>query len=222
MGYGLDLVRAFDAASYNQLAAEARLSSLPLFGRPGALGLIIGNTRALWPRFLEAYRQSEVLQASPHPLDAYVQEAVTACAGVIPCDTHLGFAHDRGERLVCMLRLAEASGLARVGPAHLAVHPHHGLWFGLRAVIVANMDPPAARAPERHPCPGCEAPCVRALEAALAQATAETPDVEANRSRWVAVRDACPVGRPSRYGDDQIRYHYTKDVTVLRRSKTVR
>lgn len=34
--------------------------------------------------------------------------------------------------------------------------------------------------------------------------------------RWLAVRDACPVGRAHRYSDAQIAYHYTKDRGVLR------
>ena len=32
---------------------------------------------------------------------------------------------------------------------------------------------------------------------------------------WLAVRDACPVGREHRYGDDQIGYHYRHDRTLL-------
>jgi hypothetical protein len=41
--------------------------------------------------------------------------------------------------------------------------------------------------------------------------------VERGWRAWVAVRDACPVGRASRYGDEQIRYHYAKDRGVLER-----
>jgi methylmalonic aciduria homocystinuria type C protein len=32
---------------------------------------------------------------------------------------------------------------------------------------------------------------------------------------WLAVRDACPVGRAHRYCEDQIRYHYAGDRTAL-------
>jgi hypothetical protein len=35
---------------------------------------------------------------------------------------------------------------------------------------------------------------------------------------WANVRDACPVGKVHRYGDDQIRYHYAKDRMMLGRS----
>lgn len=33
---------------------------------------------------------------------------------------------------------------------------------------------------------------------------------------WIAVRDACPIGREHRYPEDQLRYHYTKDRSLLR------
>jgi hypothetical protein len=50
------------------------------------------------------------------------------------------------------------------------------------------------------------------LQRALA-ATDMKPDaaaVERDWASWVNVRDACPIGRDSRYSDEQIRYHYTK------------
>jgi hypothetical protein len=32
---------------------------------------------------------------------------------------------------------------------------------------------------------------------------------------WLAVRDACPVGRAHRYDDDQLRYHYAGERDAL-------
>jgi hypothetical protein len=32
---------------------------------------------------------------------------------------------------------------------------------------------------------------------------------------WLAVRDACPVGRHFRYPEGQLRYHYTRDASAL-------
>jgi methylmalonic aciduria homocystinuria type C protein len=32
---------------------------------------------------------------------------------------------------------------------------------------------------------------------------------------WLAVRDACPIGRAHRYDDAQIRYHYARDRSAL-------
>lgn len=216
---GLDLVRAFDASRYNErIARHSRLAPLPLFGRERALGILVGNTRALWPRFVAACRENPELLADSHPLDRYVTEVVRAAAGLLPARTEVRFSHEGGPRLVSMLDLAAASGLAHVGPAHLAVHPAHGTWIGLRAVIVADRESPESPPASPSPCEGCAAPCKEALDRALAVGASRTrPDVEGEWLRWVAVRDACPVGRSSRYGEAQLRYHYTKDRGALLR-----
>ncbi len=205
---GLDLVQPFDAARYNErIAGHPRLAPLPLFGRDRALGVLVGNTGKLWPRFIQAYRSSAALQAEPHPLDRWVIDATRAAVRDIPAPVELRFSHDGGPRLVSMLDAAAASGLAQLGPVHLAIHPDHGPWLGLRVIVVIDREPPPP-SPPPTPCEGCAAPCEGALSDALA---AGTGSVAASWQRWVAVRDACPVGRASRYGEAQLRYHYTKD-----------
>ena len=207
---GLDLLHAFDAAAYNEaIRGHARLQPLPLFGRENALGLLIGNTLALWPRFHAAWRSRAELQRDPHPLDRYVTGAVTSCIGASPWRTELRFSHEGGARLVSMLHAAKASGLAHVGPAHLAIHPVHGPWIGLRAVVVVDAPAPPAGPPPIPPCEGCPAPCEDALARAMAAGAAAT------WRDWLAARDACPVGRSSRYSEPQLIYHYTKDRSVL-------
>lgn len=212
---GLDLVRAFDITRYNELVAgHDGLVALPQFGRRGALALLIGNSKALWPRFTSAFQASAELRESGDPLDSWIVSVLEECVAHIPAQSTLGFSHEPGDGLVSMLHLAEASGLAHVGPAHLAVHPEHGTWIGLRAVMIFDAEPPAAQlAPAPDPCTECDAPCVAALGAALESA----PDsrLASSRDAWVAIRDACPVGRASRYSEAQLKYHYTKDLTAL-------
>ena len=43
--------------------------------------------------------------------------------------------------------------------------------------------------------------------------------VRENWRSWVAIRDACPLGKAHRYSDEQIRYHYTKDIKLLEASE---
>jgi methylmalonic aciduria homocystinuria type C protein len=215
---GLDLVHAFDAARYNQHITEhATLSPLPLHGRQRALGVLIGNTRALWLPFVEAYRASRRLRESQSPLELYLTETLQRCVDHLQIRSEVRFAHEGPPRLVSMLHLAEASGFAHTGPVNLGIHHEHGPWFALRAVLVADADPPR-KTPEgaMDLCSGCPAPCRAAMDRALAhQRLQARSDIASNWQMWVAVRDACPVGRGSRYSEDQIRYHYTKDRTVL-------
>ncbi len=212
---GLDLVQVFDIARYNDLIADHEtLAPLPLFGRRGALALLVGNTKALWPVFTQVYHTDADLQICADPLDAWVGHVLKACLKHIPAESVLRFSHDPGEGLVSMLHLAQASGLAHVGPAHLAVHPEHGTWIGLRGVIVIDAEPPVLPSGSvTRPCDGCDAPCVLALETALAKTSAS--EIASSWPIWVAVRDACPVGKASRYSEAQICYHYTKDRAVL-------
>jgi hypothetical protein len=63
---GLDLVHVFDTRTCTG-AAELAWAADP--ARP--LGLVVGNTRALWPAFLAARRADAGLAASPDPIDRY-------------------------------------------------------------------------------------------------------------------------------------------------------
>jgi methylmalonic aciduria homocystinuria type C protein len=196
---GLDLVHAFDARAVATLPGLAGLGT----GR----GLLVGNTRALWPRFVAAYRADPTLRAAAEPLDAYVERAVRAAASPT---ARLRFGHlpDAAGAYLPLQRMAAAIGLGALSPTHLVIHPSFGPWIALRAVILddAEVGPPiVAAAP---PC-ACGDPCRRAFEVAR-QATGD----DAWRA-WLAVRDACPIGRAARYGEAQLRYHYTKDRSIL-------
>jgi methylmalonic aciduria homocystinuria type C protein len=123
----------------------------------------------------------------------------------------LYWAHQTSPRALPIQRLAELVGLASLSPSHLSIHPLYGPWFALRAVAVFDVDGPDEPAPAlTSPCVQCDKPCLPALERALPLR------VEEHAGAWIAVRDACPVGRASRYGEEQLRYHYTKDRKLLR------
>ncbi|MGH8574311.1 MAG: hypothetical protein ACREX8_17300 [Gammaproteobacteria bacterium] len=216
---GLDLVQPFQVAWYNRAVADA--FRLPDFGRPSALGILVGNTRALWPRFLEALEVNRPVLDERHPLESYVEAIVLPALHPLIPRSEVRFAHDPPPRRVAMQRLAHISGLAYLTPSHLNVHPTYGPWIALRAAVVIDIEGPSSPPLEPpNPCPDCERHCLPRFRAAIAEAGA-TPAahtaIERHWRLWLAVRDACPVGRSHRYGDAQIRYHYTKDREVLRR-----
>jgi cyanocobalamin reductase (cyanide-eliminating) / alkylcobalamin dealkylase len=209
---GLDVVHPFQVGWYNgQMRDAARC--LPDLGRASALGLLIGNTREFWPLFCRAHTHFEHLQSEADPVDRYAADSVLSALSVLELRWLVRWAHDHEPEPLPIQRVAWATGLATLSPSHLSVHPTPGPWIALRAVVIVDVDGPHGEAPrsEDH-CTGCAKPCVEALQRAL-QATDTTPDaaaVERNWASWVSVRDACPIGRESRYSDDQIRYHYTK------------
>lgn len=188
---GFDLAHTFDAT------AIAREPGLDLLGGEQRLGILLGNTRALWPRFVAAMREP-ALAADAHPLERYTERSIEAAfAGA-----RVYYAHRRyAGAFLPFQRLAVATGLGALAPSRLVIHPIHGPWFALRAVIVVEGEPPVRR-PIAQPCT-CDARCAEAIAAARSASGPES---------WrahLAVRDACSL-RAHRYSDDQAGYHYTK------------
>lgn len=193
---------------------------LPPVGRARALVIVAGNTRAMWPHVL-----ASPYAAGPRPVDDHVAEVVHAAIERALAPLSLRPAHavcfspDPPPRRIAMQQLAHVAGLAALTPSHLCVHPIYGPWIALRAAIVIDVEGPPPAPPPPPPC-DCTQGCGPALEHALAaSAAASAPDATGVRERWrlwVAVRDACPIGRAHRYGENQLRYHYTGDRSALR------
>ena len=185
---GFHIAHAFDVTA---AAAEPGLEGFsPLAGE--RLGILVGNTRALWSHFTTAMRDPE-LAGDRDPLQRYTERTISA---VFP-EARILYGHRRyGGQFLPFQRLAVAIGLGALAPNHLVIHPIYGPWFALRAVILCEGVPPACM-PIAQPCQ-CDARCVDALEAAL-----PTTDWKS----WLAVRDACSL-RAWRYSEEQLRYHY--------------
>jgi hypothetical protein len=222
---GLDRLGVARVGDFNA-AMEPRWR-LPDLGAPDHAAVVIGHGRAVWAPFRAAFAASAQLQADPNPFDrwtaARVSEAVAAALPrALPRD--LRHVWEGPPRMVAMQALAVHAGLGVRGPAGLVVDPALGPWQAFRAALVI-----ALPAPPRHlasaagaPCDTCASrPCVPAHEAALSAAQAPAasgcgPSLGPAWARWLAVRDACPVGREARYGERQIVYHYAHDRRALR------
>jgi methylmalonic aciduria homocystinuria type C protein len=152
-------------------------------------GLLIGNTRALWPTFVANK------PPGPDPLDRYVESVIEP---LVPEGGRALYSHRQyNGAFVSFQALAVAAGLGSLSETNFVIHPVYGPWFALRAAIVVP-----GEAPVVAPCPPvcrCHAPCREALARAVG-----TTDWQA----WLAVRDACPVGREYRYSEDQLAFHY--------------
>jgi hypothetical protein len=185
----------FDIAHRFAIDAVASDPGLELLaGAP--VGILIGNTRALWPKFLAALPGLD----RTHPLDDYTERTIAA---LLPDGARCYFAHRRyAGAFVPFQRLAVAAGLGSRSPTHLVIHPTYGPWFALRAVVACS-GPPPATAPIPPVCQ-CDASCQAAMTRALASSGTES------WRDWLGVRDSCTVGKSWRYDDDQIRYHYLK------------
>lgn len=216
---GFDLPAPFSTASYNtRVSPEYRL---PDFGRSsGSLAVLVGASRSLWKPFVEGFRTDPSLQASPHPVDDYSEEVIRRAAESVNHPHELRWPHFRKGHRVAIQAAAEVAGLAKTSPSYLSVHPVHGPWISFRGVAIFDTTGPDATAlpPLADTCTGCLAPCMEVLERAL-KGVGPVTSVDGplpNWPEWVTIRDACPVGRASRYSDQQVRYHYGKDRSDIR------
>ncbi|MBK9036437.1 MAG: hypothetical protein IPL61_35190 [Myxococcales bacterium] len=212
---GFDLHATAAVADYNvRVPDDVRLPDL---GRPRALVVVIGNTAALWPRFAAALADDPDLAAAADPLDTYAAQVIGAAVAAATPDvaTEVRYAPEPPPRCVAIQRLAEVAGLAALAPSHLAIHPIYGPWFALRAAIVIDVDGPPPRPVPARAC-DCAQGCQPALDRALAAgAPRDAAELRERWRLWLAVRDACPVGRAWRYGEQQLTYHYTGDRAAL-------
>jgi hypothetical protein len=209
---GLDLVWPFELRRVNAgLAPDERIAPVR---DQGDLGLLIASTRYFWLRFGAALATDPERVRRAHPVDEHTMEAVRGALAPLGAGCAVRFAHEMPA--LPIQRIAELAGFARLSPARLSVHPVYGPWIALRGVAIVGVAGPADDPlPAQDPCPGCPGGCDAAFARALAASRPESAAIARDWSDWLAVRDACPVGRPHRYSEDQIRYGYTKDRAIL-------
>src|SRR5258707_15791407 len=109
------------------------------------LGILIGNTRALWPKFRAALGDLDPV----NPLERYTERAID---GALPAGARCYYSHRRYERaFLPFQRLAVAVGLGSLSSTPLVIHPIYGPWFALRAGVSWSGGPP----PTPSIAPGC-------------------------------------------------------------------
>jgi hypothetical protein len=216
------------------------------FGRGDAgLGVLIGNTRALWPALTGFLAAHPSWRTRPHPVHDYVEASIhEACTAALPVAADVHFVHETAPgRLVPMQALGEACAFAYYDrTAFLSVHPRFGPWFAYRAAVLLDApwfgppdDPQPARPwPARGPTSEEGAMHAQAAMENVWRAVREEQGLESNPAVadvkyhgrkgdwrvWVALRDALAEGIPEaaafRYPQDQLIYYYTTDRMALR------
>lgn len=219
---GFEVLGAVSVGAYNEkLGPEHEGLRLPEVRDQRDLVLVVGNARLLWLRFLETYRTTASLRAEENPLDTYSRLHIGSAAARVATELGLRYAvrysFDPAPEGVAISRLASLAGVGEASPVGLCVHSEYGPWFSLRAAVVFDVEGPAPSA-ARPTCSTCKPrPCVAARDAMLRHSGAAFDDATflANWRAWLAMRDACPVGVTARYSEQQIRYHYLKDRSIL-------
>ena len=185
----------------------------------GRAAVLVGNTRALWPPFVDWLRADPTRADGRNPLDAFVAERLAgALRAVMTPVAQLVLPYERGAP--DFVGLAEHAGLLRRGASGLGVHPVYGPWVALRALVVHATPASERLAPVARPtapCQHCDSACGPAFAALKRPGTEAEFRAPGTWEAWAEARAACPTGAEHRYSADQLRYHYTHDHEILRR-----
>ncbi|KAK8804531.1 hypothetical protein WA588_004741, partial [Blastocystis sp. NMH] len=138
---GFDLVAPFCVQDYNQKVEVEH--QLPVLNQKNTLALLIGNSRYLWPIFIkDLVDRNYEPNSSPNPLDEYTSLCIGDALKNIPVESKCFFYFTKnGQHFIPFQRLAEIANLGVNSPrSHLCYSPVYSSWFGLRAVIIFDMD----------------------------------------------------------------------------------
>jgi len=224
----MGLVVPFKVQWYNTAVAASGHPEwvLPCFGRAHTLGLLIGNTRDMWPA-LKAHANADPSNwigehVRPDPVDDFAALAVGAAAKALQAATGTApatrFSQDmETDKFVHMQLLASICGLThKDNHSMLSIHETFGPWLSLRAAVCLDADAPLGLDqpdPIPHPNPR-SVPLIKAHMEAILE-----PGHTAGWRDWLRGRDIVgdfDPARAHRFSEDQLAYHYTKHYDLLR------
>jgi hypothetical protein len=190
--FGLDVVLPLSLRWYNSAVSPSH--SLHSFGRPDALALVVGNSKALWTPLLAHYR----LSASPtyipnHPMEAYVASALDCILPALCKESNTQFETYVGQEVNVMhlQKMLLCTGKVTVSTnTGLCIHPDFSSWFGVRAVVVLDVD-------VEEPAP-----------LYITTSPPEESSINANWTHYLEKRLRIDPHIPHVYSLDQLAYHY--------------
>ena len=226
---GFDICQSFETKWYNDLidADNLAITKLP----PQSQGLLIGNTKHLWPYFIDwCRRKDQVTKLPKNSLDDYCETSITGLLNRhMMVQRTLYWSHSLDASLICMQRIAVVSGLAYHDPnTKLIVHPVYGTWHAYRAVVVytsfaAPLEPPT--------CVPCllslaeQEQAQKAIQEALSLCSLDRlrdglegdKVTQSTAEAWMRLRDCVETGKKGyRYDHNQLYYHHTADMQYIR------
>lgn len=215
---GLNVAGALRVRDYDAIVTAAWRSAALL---PSARTVyVIGSGGASF--------HAQAIQRAPdvaHPLDDACEAQVGAVAERMNragCTSRALFYWERrGEEGECVfadfVAIAHAAGLGARSRLGLLLHPRHGPWFAIRALLLSEREAPVARRmPVPDFCSDCAAPCTAACPAgAVTRAgisldrCSESRHSDPRCASRCDARLACPVGADSRYPPAALAHHMT-------------
>lgn len=201
---GLDICEEMNTSWYNDVKPKPEMVSFPA----DKLGMLIANSKAIWPHFQRWHRALE--QPIANPFDQFIAEQLQSAldeANIKPNDIY--YVQDM-TRLVAFQRLAQTTGICMFdNDIHLCVHEKYGPWFGLRALLVLEEQGPQ-----------CERPTAPVIVLDEEEIKASVKCMEAALAgegwqMWAQMRQCISYGKKYAYSKSQLEYHHSKNQQIL-------
>jgi len=199
---GFDIVHPFETSWVRHLGKAGNLHHL-LDDDDDRVGLLIGNTKNIWPYFVDSLRANEL---PANPLDTFVEREIRE----LTIDMNVRdifFTHD-SNRVLCFRRLASCTNLAHFSDdLGLCIHNVFGAWIAFRAVVVLNgVSISDLGVPVSAPKRPLKFPCSDDTKAAAAKQMQRL--IAGEDHDWLRLRDTVVIGRQWRYEMPQLQFHY--------------
>lgn len=205
-GMGLQLHTNVDLPEKETFVSNAR--SCLLFANGG---------RALWEAFsLHLANSDDIVE---NPLDTWLEQQVKNIASThipSPIRYHWLFSNIGATPQIDFRKLALTAGMGWHSHMNMIIHPSYGLWLGLRAILILDVDivsstePPL---PNASPCLSCPKYCAQACPVSAVSQT--TPwqwqtcltHKDTHCGKYCHSRLACPIGKEHAHSPLQRMYH---------------
>lgn len=233
---GFDIYHEFPIQSYNEKVVKTsdNLQRVPEFGRKSTKSILVGNTKYLWPLFInELMSNSNKWKNEPNPLNLYTLNSINSICDQYFTKNNIQFSvrftfEMEKDKLISFQRLCHVSNYAFLDTnSYLCIHKEYGPWIALRAFIVLDDDYNSNQSEQDIKIESLNDILSDEEQANVMKQWNEIQNVlfkDDNNKQikdswkyWLKLRDSYNVGKKYRYSDDQILYHYTTDINVLKK-----
>ena len=165
--------------------------------------------------------------AADHPIDSFSIDSVKQFFSEKVPDLSYRVVYP-GSSLIPLQQLGELAGWHNDSPFKVGVNQVWGSWFAYRVCVLTDSDWSASSVVKlESPCSRCqEQPCITACPAGamsdgdfhINNCIAFRQKVKSDCNQRCLARLACPIGDEHKYSTDQLSYHYSRSLRMIKQS----
>ena len=224
-----DVLHRFPSSVYNDfiqnsLSRDRLYDKLPLELPGDGQSLLVGNTKSLWPHFIQRLKSDPNWLQRANPFDDWIEETLDktvsdmfgpdGVANITILYGHRSYNDKQGNRkYVSLQTISHLTGFAALHkPSNLCIHDMYGPWIAFRAVITIVGSETFQDEPVK--------PCQEIIFSDSIELEIKNRVRDAKSWKdWSAIRSMISTTNPTwdrfKYSKDQLEYHYAKILPYL-------